>query len=75
MREKTKKLNALAAEFKALKQDLFGTSSFVIPDEGDEGQKNWERYNQLLGLFHPNYRRKGWVNPLVDSLNAKGDRK
>jgi hypothetical protein len=55
-------LKTLHEEFKALKAEIFGQSSFVEVDDNDPRQA---RYSQLLPLFHPEFRTKGWINPLV----------
>jgi len=53
-------LRELHAEFLNLKDELFGSSMFVVLD--DESEKT-KRYNQLLGYFFPCYRTKDWINP------------
>lgn len=64
MREKTRKLTGLAEEFRSLKSELFGNNSFVVLPEGEKT----DRYNQLLGLFYPQFRTKGWRDPLKEAV-------
>ncbi len=64
MREQTRKLKGLAEEFKTLKDELFGNGSFVVLPEGERT----DRYNQLLGLFYPQFRTRGWQNPLKEGV-------
>jgi hypothetical protein len=61
MREQEKAFKGLHAEFMKLKKELFGEDKFVIPDPKN---KKWKRYDQLLGFFFPQFRTKGWKDPL-----------
>jgi len=55
-------MKELLEEFKTLKADLFVNAMFVVQDDGDP---RWERYDQLLGYFYPEFRTKNWVSPNI----------
>jgi hypothetical protein len=59
-RPQTINLNILLQEFKTLKSEIFGNESFVVVQDMEKEK----RYNQLLGLFNPDFRYAGWINPL-----------
>jgi len=67
MREQTKKLNKLLAEYKKLKYEIFGNDAkFAVLDENNPKVKALaKRYDQLFQLFYPQYRTKHWINPLT----------
>ena len=50
----------LIQEFSRLKEELFHDDSFIV--QGDSPK--WNRYDQLLGLFFPQYRTEGWIDPI-----------
>jgi len=54
-------LKRLYEEYKALKDELFEGSSFVLVDDNDPRNK---RYDQLFQLFHPGFRTASWTCPL-----------
>ena len=70
MREQTRKLKELLDEFEKLKAEIFGDCSFIAEIEGPQA----DRYSQLLGLFYPQFRTKGWVNP-SSNFYPKGEQK
>lgn len=55
------KLKKLYNEYKALQAAIFGGAVFAIVDTDSEQHA---RYQQLLGLFKPQYRTRDWVNPM-----------
>lgn len=61
-REQTRKMEELLKEFEALKEELFKGETFVVLPEGPKT----DRYNQLLALFRPQFRWKGWKSPLKE---------
>lgn len=63
-RKQTLKMEALLAEFKALKAEFFETSEFRLVDDHNDPKD--QRYNQLLGFFYPQFRYRGWTNPLYE---------
>ena len=60
-RKQTKKMEELYKEYKALRDKIFGTHTFVV-DQPDS--KDHKRYNQLFQFFYPPYRTKDFINPL-----------
>ena len=52
-------LRKLHEEYKELRRELFGDCRIAISDNDPK----WKRYDQLLGLFRPQFRTKGWVDP------------
>lgn len=54
MREQTKKMNKLLAEYQELKAKMFGNYSFVIYDNKDD---DMIRYNQLFLFFNPQFQK------------------
>lgn len=48
-------------EFEGLRQKFFHSSRFVVLPEDRAEQ---ERYDNLLGLFYPEYRNDQWINYL-----------
>jgi hypothetical protein len=68
MREQTKQMKALLAEYNKLKKELFKGKMFVTPDPKE---KRWKRYDQLQAFFYPTFRREDWVNPLTE-MQKKG---
>jgi hypothetical protein len=56
----TEKPQTLMVEYKDLKAKLFGDQSFVLSEDTWE----WQRFIQLLGLFHSCFRTDAWQNPL-----------
>ena len=65
MRQQTKQMNQLKAEYDSLKKELFGKNMFV--EQRDEDKDKWKRYNDLRALFYPHFRNKNWDNPLAVS--------
>jgi len=57
------KIKSLESEFMTLKKELYGDNMFVVLDESDP---KVQRYNNLLGLFYPNFRTSAWINPLTE---------
>jgi hypothetical protein len=65
MRNQTKQMQELKAEYNSLKEELFGNDMFV--EQMDEDKDKWKRYEDLRGLFFPHFRTKNWNNPLAVS--------
>lgn len=65
-RPQTVKLEALAAEYKKLRYEIFGDDAkFALLDEkSPKVKKMARRYNQLFQFFHPSFRTQGYVSPL-----------
>lgn len=61
MRQRTKRMTELLKEYNELKNRIFGNFSFVIWEDKDI---DFERYNQLMMFFHPQFRTSDFVNPL-----------
>lgn len=59
MRKQTQELKKLAEEFQSLKAELFEGDKFRVLPENPKT----DRYNQLLGLFYPQFRNKQWRRP------------
>jgi len=53
-------LKTLFQELESLKKKLFKGSNFIEVDDQDPDQV---RYNQLLGLFRPEFRTTTWQDP------------
>lgn len=60
MREQTKKMNELLNEYKQLKEEIFGNNMFIIMGNSEKEL----RYNQLFQFFYPQFRTKGFINPM-----------
>ena len=54
-------LHNLLIEFQSLKTELFAGASFIAIEGIDQGK--WDRYDQLLGFFYPEFRSPSWETP------------
>lgn len=62
MREKSLKIHRLLGEYQELKSELFGNAELVVPVPEDHSK--WERFNQLLGFFYPQFRTPSYIDPI-----------
>lgn len=65
-REQTVKMESLLAEYKQLKNEIFGDDvKFAVLNEKDPKVKKMaRRYDQLFQFFNPTFRNAGYVSPL-----------
>lgn len=52
----------LFEEYTLLKSELFAHGNFIVIDPSED--EKFQRYNQLLGYFHPEFRTRGWESPV-----------
>ncbi len=64
-RPQTVKMEALLAEYKKLKYEIFGDDAkfAMLNEKNPKVKKMARRYDQLFQFFNPEFRNQGYVSP------------